>query len=38
MSSVKIRSAEFSDLPVIFQFIHDLAKYEKAPNEVELQN
>jgi GNAT superfamily N-acetyltransferase len=36
MSSVKIRSAEFSDLPVIFHFIHDLAKYEKAPNEVEL--
>ena len=36
MSSVKIRSAEISDLPVILQFIHDLAKYEKAPNEVEL--
>ena len=36
MSSVKIRSAEISDLPVILRFIHDLAKYEKAPNEVEL--
>jgi len=36
MSSVKIRSAEISDLPVILQFIHDLAKYEKAPNEVVL--
>ena len=36
MSSVKIRSAEISDLPVILQFIHDLAKYEKAPNEVKL--
>jgi GNAT superfamily N-acetyltransferase len=36
MSSVKIRSAQISDLPVILQFIHDLAKYEKAPNEVEL--
>ena len=36
MSSVKIRSAEISDLPAILQFIHDLAKYEKAPNEVKL--
>ncbi len=36
MSSVKIRSAEISDLPVILQFIQDLAKYEKAPNEVKL--
>ena len=36
MSSVKIRSAEISDLSVILQFIHDLAKYEKAPNEVKL--
>ena len=36
MSSVKIRSAEISDLPVILKFIHDLAKYEKAPNEVKL--
>ena len=36
MSSVKIRSAEISDLPVILQFIHDLAKCEKAPNEVKL--
>lgn len=36
MSSVKIRSAEISDLPEILQFIHDLAKYEKAPNEVKL--
>jgi GNAT superfamily N-acetyltransferase len=36
MSSVKIRSAEISDLPVILQFIYDLAKYEKAPNEVKL--
>ena len=36
MSSVKIRSAEISDLSVILQFIHDLAKYEKAPKEVKL--
>lgn len=36
MSSVKIRSAEILDLPIILQFIHDLAKYEKAPNEVKL--
>ena len=36
MTSVKIRSAEISDLSVILQFIHDLAKYEKAPNEVKL--
>ena len=36
MSSVKIRSAEISDLPEILQFIHDLAKFEKAPNEVKL--
>jgi GNAT superfamily N-acetyltransferase len=33
---VKIRTAIKSDLPVILQFIHDLAKYEKAPNEVKL--
>jgi ribosomal protein S18 acetylase RimI-like enzyme len=33
---VKIRTATKSDLPVILQFIHDLAKYEKAPNEVKL--
>ncbi len=36
MSSIKIRSAQISDLPIILQFIHDLVKYEKAPNEVEL--
>ncbi|NCX09751.1 MAG: GNAT family N-acetyltransferase, partial [Actinobacteria bacterium] len=34
--SVKIRSAIQADLPIILQFIHDLAKYEKAPDEVEL--
>lgn len=34
--SVKIRTAIQSDLPVILQFIHDLAEYEKAPDEVEL--
>jgi hypothetical protein len=34
--SVKIRSAIQDDLPIILQFIHDLAKYEKAPDEVEL--
>ena len=34
--SVKIRSAIQADLPVILQFIHDLAEYEKAPDEVEL--
>ena len=34
--SVKIRTATQSDLPVILQYIHDLAKYEKAPDEVEL--
>ena len=33
---VKIRTATKSDLPVILQFIHDLAKYEKAPDEVKL--
>jgi GNAT superfamily N-acetyltransferase len=33
---VKIRSAAKSDLPVILQFIHDLAVYEKAPDEVKL--
>ena len=36
MSSIKIRSAQISDLPEILQFIHDLAKFEKAPNEVKL--
>ena len=34
--SVNIRSAIQADLPVILQFIHDLAEYEKAPEEVEL--
>ena len=34
--SVKIRSAVPADLPIILQFIHDLAEYEKAPDEVEL--
>ena len=34
--SVKIRSAVPADLPTILQFIHDLAEYEKAPDEVEL--
>ena len=34
--SVKIRSAVPADLPRILQFIHDLAEYEKAPDEVEL--
>ena len=34
--SVKIRTATQSDLPVILQYIHDLAKYEKTPDEVEL--
>ena len=34
--SVKIRSAVQADLPIILQFIHDLAEYEKAPEEVEL--
>ena len=34
--SVNIRSAVQADLPVILQFIHDLAEYEKAPDEVEL--
>ncbi|NCZ81384.1 MAG: GNAT family N-acetyltransferase, partial [Actinobacteria bacterium] len=36
MMSVKIRSAIQADLPIILQFIHDLAKYEKAHDEVEL--
>ena len=34
--SVKIRSALQADLPVILQYIHDLAEYEEAPDEVEL--
>ena len=34
--SVKIRPAVPTDLPIILQFIHDLAEYEKAPDEVEL--
>ena len=34
--SVKTRTATQSDLPIILQYIHDLAKYEKAPDEVEL--
>ena len=34
--SVIIRPATVADLPDIFRFIHDLAEYEKAPNEVVL--
>lgn len=34
--SVIIRPATVADLPDIFRFIHDLAVYEKAPNEVVL--
>lgn len=36
MSDVKVRSAQTADLPVILKYIHDLAVYEKAPNEVKL--
>lgn len=36
MSDVKVRSAQTADLPVILKYIHDLAIYEKAPNEVKL--
>jgi len=34
--SLIIRPATVADLPDIFRFIHDLAEYEKAPNEVVL--
>ena len=34
--SLIIRPATVADLPNIFRFIHDLAEYEKAPNEVVL--
>lgn len=34
--AVTIRPAEPRDLPVIVQYIHDLAKFEKAPDEVDL--
>jgi GNAT superfamily N-acetyltransferase len=34
--SVIVRPATIADLPEIFKFIHALAEYEKAPNEVVL--
>ncbi len=34
--SVVIRSATISDIPVIHQYIKDLAEFEKAPDEAVL--
>ena len=34
MSSVQIRAAGVKDIPLILQFIRDLAEYEKLPHEV----
>jgi ribosomal protein S18 acetylase RimI-like enzyme len=36
MSELKIRLAEIADVPLILQFIHDLAKYERALSELKL--
>ena len=36
MTKPTIRSAEVADAPLILQFIHDLAKYERALNELKL--
>jgi GNAT superfamily N-acetyltransferase len=33
-SEFKIRPARVEDVPIILQLIHDLATYERAPNEV----
>ena len=33
-ASFKIRAADGADVPVILQLIHDLAEYERAPNDV----
>ena len=34
--SVVIRSATIDDIPIVHQYIKDLAEYEKAPNEAVL--
>ncbi len=37
MISCKVRAAQKNDAPAIFQLIQDLAVFEKAPNDVEIQ-
>jgi GNAT superfamily N-acetyltransferase len=34
VANIKIRPARLQDVPVILQLIHDLATYERAPDEV----
>ncbi len=36
MHSIKIKKAQQEDCPIIYKFIKDLAKFEKAPQEVDL--
>jgi GNAT superfamily N-acetyltransferase len=37
MTNLKVRPARKEDTPAIFQLIQDLATFEKAPNDVEIQ-
>src|SRR5438128_12471405 len=34
VANFKIRPARLEDVPIILQLIHDLATYERAPNDV----
>ena len=34
VANFKIRPARLEDVPIILQLIHDLATYERAPDEV----